>query len=122
MPPVLPLNIDHPPATPVDQKTLRDAFCRKQACSDEDFLRRAFWRTLYPQAWPLALLAGHRAERFSADRALIAYCGRLTSLHQIDAELAEFSALVNRSFVRRSCRLRVSGRRLKKLAAEYLPP
>ena len=99
-----------------------EAFCRNHDCRDEDFLRRVFWQTIYPHARVVVLLRGFRAECFAVDRALLDYCGRLTSLRQIDAELAEFSNFGNRGFARRVCRLRVSGRRLKKLAAAHLPP
>lgn len=102
--------------------TFREAYCRKHGCEPGDFLYRALWTTIYPQAQFVALFLGPRAECFTADRALIEYCGGLHSLEQIDAELAEFSSLRKRGFARRFLRIRVSGRRLKKLAARCLRP
>ena len=111
-----------PVKTAAETETFLDAYCRLHGCEEGAFLRRIFWQAMYPHARLVALLCGRRAEYFEADRALITYCGRLTSLRQIDQELMEFASLRNRGFFRRQCRIRVSGRRLKRLAARCVGP
>ncbi len=108
--------------TGAKMESFRDAYCRKHRCAGDDFLRHVFWRALYPQAWPVCLVAGFRADCFAADRSLIDYCGRLTSLRQIDVELVEFAVFRNHGLVRRHGRIRVSGRRLRNLAEDLLDP
>lgn len=99
--------------------TFKEAYCEKFSCRPEDFGRRAFMKTLYPQALPLALLGGYRSSRFARDRVLIDYCGSLRSFKEVEAEIKEYTQLgENRRFLRRTLRLRVSGRRLARLAAE----
>lgn len=111
------------PARPdAETETFLDAYCRLHGCAEAVFLRRVFWQAMYPHARLVALVCGRGAECFDADRALITYCGRLTSLRQIDQELTEFASLRNRGFLRRQCRIRVSGRRLKRLAARCVAP
>lgn len=111
------------PARPdTEKETFLDAYCRLHSCAETMFLQRIFWQAMYPHARLVALVCGRRADCFEADRALIAYCGRLTSLRQIDQELQEFASLRNRGFLRRQCRMRVSGRRLKRLAAGCVGP
>lgn len=105
-----------------EKKTFLGAYCRLHGCAEGAFVRRIFWQAMYPHARLVALLCGRRVECFEADRALITYCGRLTSLSQIDQELVEFASLRNRGFLRRQCRIRVSGRRLKRLAAQCVGP
>lgn len=107
-------------APPPTVETFCAGFCRKHRCPEHEFVRRVFRRVIYPQAWLVVLFGGHRADRFSADRETINVCGRLTSLAQIDQELAEFACFRNHGFLRRHCRFRVSGRRLRKLASAYL--
>jgi hypothetical protein len=102
-------------------ESLKQAFCRTHACSLENFERKAFLAALYPHARVLTWFGGAQAECFVADRALIGYCGRLCSIQEIDSELREYATHPeNRRFVRRVLRLRVSGRRLKRLAAACL--
>lgn len=96
------------------------AYCQKHASEETTFERSVFWQVIYPHARLIAFFGGDRSDLFSADRGLISYCGRLTSLDAIERELAEFASLQNRGFLRRSCRIRISGRRLKKLAAQCL--
>ncbi len=98
------------------EQSFHDACCRRFGWPAEEFARRAFWWTLYPHARLLALLAGRGANLFVVDRALIEFCGRLTSLHAIDAELDEHARYANRGFLRRHCRVRISLRRLRTLA------
>jgi hypothetical protein len=105
-----------------ETETFLDAYCRLNGCAEGAFLRRIFWQAIYPHARLVALVCGRGAEYFEVDRALITYCGRLTSLRQIDQELKEFASLRNRGFLRRQCRIRVSGRRLRRLAARCLGP
>ena len=104
-------------------QTLKEAFCLKFSCPPEEFERKVFRAVIYPHAWPLTLFNGHRAQRFAIDRAIINYCGSLRSPKEIDAEVREYAQLgENRRFARRRLRIRISGRRLKRLASACFPP
>ena len=73
---------------------------------------------IYPHAWPLAVLGGYRADRFVPDRALVNYCGGLRTRADVESELREFARLPeNARFARRLLRVRISGRRLRRLAS-----
>jgi hypothetical protein len=99
-------------------ETLKDAFCRKFSCAPEEFERRALMVALYPHARIFTSFGGHRGERFAVDRAVVNYCGLLRSRVDINRELGEFAQLPeNRKFSRRFLRIRVSGRRLQRLAS-----
>jgi len=100
-------------------ETLKEAFCRRFGCATEDFNREIFMRTVYPVARWWARCGGYRSDRFVLDRALVAYCGTLKSLKEIDGELKEYASYrENGKFLRRTFRVRLSGRRLRRLAAE----
>jgi hypothetical protein len=73
---------------------------------------------LYPHARIFTSFGGHRGERFAVDRAVVNYCGLLRLRVDINRELGEFAQLPeNRKFSRRFLRIRVSGRRLQRLAS-----
>lgn len=116
----MPRSETHFPHVQPEKPTFSSAYCLNRRCSADRYDRRVFWQTLYPHARVIAFFLGFRAECFSADRGLISYCGRLTSVAAIEKELAEFAGFPNRGFLRRVCRIRVSGRRLKKLAVQCL--
>ena len=104
-------------------ESLKDAFLRKFSCPPDHFERRLLRATLYPHARWLTLFGGYRSERFTVDRALLNYCGRLCSLKEIDGELREYAGMrENRQFSRRALCLRVSGRRLRRVAALCFAP
>ncbi|MEY2881793.1 MAG: hypothetical protein RLZZ15_4173 [Verrucomicrobiota bacterium] len=65
---------------------------------------------------------GFRADLFAVDRALLSHCGRRTTLAEVEVEVKAFSAFLDYGFLRRRCHLRMSGHRLKRFAARYLPP
>ena len=99
--------------------TFKEVYCENYSCPPEHFGRQVFMKTLYPQARPLALFGGYRSARFARDRVLVDYCGTLRSFKEVEAEIKEYTQLgENRRFLRRTLRLRVSGRRLARLAAE----
>lgn len=102
-------------------ETFRDAYCRRFVCPPLEFERRVFFAVAYPHVRLLLMLGLYSTEHFSPDRALIAYCGILHSMRQLDDEVRDFARLPeNRRFSRRVLLLRISGRRLKKLAAECM--
>ena len=104
-------------------ESLKDAFLRKFSCPPDHFERRLLRATLYPHARWLALFGGYRTECFTVDRALLNYCSRLCSLKEIDVELREYAGMrENRRFSRRALCLRVSGRRLRRVAAICFAP
>ncbi len=99
-------------------ESLQKAFCRKFSCPPEEFERKAFAAVVYPHVRIFLLLGGYRSDYFGPDRAVVSYCGRLCSRVELDRELGEFAQMPeNRKFLRSVLRLRVSGRRIKRLAA-----
>lgn len=102
-------------------ETLKEAFCRRFSCPPDDFVRRALIASLYPQARLLTLFHGDRSERFGLDRSVVAYCGRLRAVGDVEQEVQEYANMPeNRRFGRRVLRLRLSGRRLRQLAQTCL--
>ena len=101
--------------------TFTELYCARHGCAPHEFRQRIFWRTLPWQAVPFAplLLLGNH---FKSDHRLIDACGRATHLHQIQEEIHDrpFHRQVGR-WLRRHAKLRISTRRLRKLAACYLP-
>jgi hypothetical protein len=106
------------PANKPHMETLKEAFCRKFSCPPEEFERRALLAALYPHARIFTFLGSHHGDRFILDRAVINYCGSLRSRSDVSRELGEYAQLPeNRQFSGRFLRIRVSGRRLQRLAA-----
>jgi hypothetical protein len=104
-------------------ETLKERYCRMHFCPLEEFEQGAMRDSLYPLAKLLAALGGVHSRHLRIDRSLVDYCSRLESLAQIDAELREFaSSPANRSFIRGALRVRLSGRKFRKLAAGCLAP
>lgn len=104
-------------------ETLKECYCRRFSCSPDEFESRALAASLYPHARVIASFSFGVSDAFMIDRSLVNYCGRLTTLREIDAELREYAGLPeNRQFRRRTLRFRLSGRRLRRLAQECLRP
>jgi|ERR1019366_9483555 hypothetical protein len=103
-------------------KSFQELFCEQQRCNDGQFVRKVFWRSLYPHAWPFVpLLGGFGSDYFAADRELIACVGRVTTVSQLQTEIVDFFLDANnRGWFRQRIRVRVSTTRLKRLARRYL--
>lgn len=104
-------------AFPTSMANFRDAFCRKFRVPPEQFQRGAFVAAAHRPARFLAALGLYGSEWFAADRALVEYCAILRTPEQIADELREFGRLrENRGLRRRLLHLRISRRRLQRLA------
>jgi hypothetical protein len=92
-------------------------FCAEHACTEEQFERRFFWRSLYWHAMPIALLLGGRSSRhFRADRQLIASVARAAHHSQLHDDIAYyFLDASNQRWSRLVARIRISTTRLRKL-------
>lgn len=103
--------------------SFRERYCSRHHCTAGQFERRVFWACLYPQARALArLILLFNYDFFSADRALIACAGDVTSLRRLREEIHDFGRCSdNRRWLRRSAHIRISGRRLQRLGHDYLP-
>lgn len=101
--------------------TFSKLYCERQGCAVLEFRGKVFWLTLHWYAVPLAplLMIGRH---FESDRALIAVCGRASRMRQVFEAIADYSGnKYNDGWLRRQVKLRVSTRRLRRLAARYLP-
>lgn len=101
----------------------RERFCAQRHCPKDQFVQRAFWRTLYPHARlvaPVILLL--RPGFFEADRSLIESAGEATDMRRIREDVRDFFwDSNNRGWLRRRLNIRVSGQKLRNLAHEFLP-
>ena len=100
--------------------TFAELYCTRNGCPPQAFRRRIFWRTLRWRAVPFAplLLLG---EYFIADDELIDGCGRATRMQQICEEIQDHPFHPrSRGWLRRHAKVRVSTRRLRRLAESYL--
>lgn len=102
-------------------KTFEEVFRERHRCSAMEFRRRVFWHSLHPHAVPLAplfLVSAH----FTPERALISGCAQARSMRALLEELDSYLRdPANGHWLRRRCGLRLSTRRLRKLAKDYLP-
>lgn len=102
-------------------KTFEEVFRERHRCSAAEFRRHVFWHSLHPHAVPLAplLLVG---AHFTPDRKLITGCAQARSMRALVEEVNSFLRdPVNGHWLRRRCSVRLSTRRLRKLAKDYLP-
>ena len=95
------------------------AFCDQDKCPPESFETRVFWRCLHRRALPLsALVYLVNREFFELDFRTIRQLGVATSFEEFGAEVHSLRSENRRheGFLRRTLRVRVSGRRLMDLA------
>ena len=96
--------------------TFCERFCSQFGVRPDRYERAVFRRSLYPMARVLRPLLALNRRYFDADRELIEGVGRITELAQFGNEAANFGLNpLNRSFVRRKLKLRVSVGRLRRL-------
>jgi hypothetical protein len=104
--------------------TFQDKFCRKNSCPKKEFVQRVFWLSLYPHAVIVApafmLLHDKYSAYFDLERELISAVGQATDMGIIRERVREYYwDSNNRGWLRRICRIRISGERLKNLARRY---
>ena len=107
-----------------DMKTLEELFCETHRCASDRYRRVVFWHCLPWHAKLMApFLGGPSGTHFTSDRALIAGAGRATDMRQLNREIKEyFFDQQNRGWLRQVAGVRVSTRRLIRMARQYLPP
>ncbi|HVU32960.1 MAG TPA: hypothetical protein VHE61_05975 [Opitutaceae bacterium] len=103
--------------------TFQQSYCRHHRCNEADFSTRIFWRTLPPHAAVIAVFCGgFRGRIFSLDRDFLSSVARATTVDQVREEIRDYMLdSQNRRWLRRRLRVRISCRRLKSIAREYLP-
>lgn len=103
--------------------TLRTKYCAHHAIPADDFVERVFWATIPSRKRPFARLVNLVYPKyFELDRRAIWNCGRAESLAALETELSGFfSDAYKWGYLRRKARLRVSAKKLRRLAAKHLP-
>lgn len=107
---------------PAGVTTFQEKYCAARGCRREEFIPQIFWRALHRHALVLApVVATMRRDHFAVDRELIAIAGRVRTLRELDEELRDFRHDArNRHWWRTRVRLRLSTRRLRRIAGTYL--
>ncbi len=101
---------------------LHDCFSATPRRAGEEFASFLFWRCLYRRAVPLVpLLRAMDPDYFAPDRELIARVARVQTMRELGEELRDFSEdSRNRSWLRRFGRVRLSTRRVRRVARAFL--
>jgi hypothetical protein len=105
-------------------KSFREAFCERFACPPEEFEKRVLRRALYRRSRPLsALLYSWNPRFFDLDLRTIRQLGLARSSEEFRAEIDSFrfESRMQRGFLKRTLRLRISGKRLMRLLEEVAP-
>ena len=100
--------------------TFAQLYCAQTGCAPHKFRQRIFWRTLHWHAVPLAPLL-LISDYFESDRDLIDACSHATHMQQIHEEIRDHPVNPHHGrWLHRYARVRISTRRLRRLAARYL--
>jgi hypothetical protein len=103
--------------------TVAEAFCARQKCPPAHYPDRAFRQCLYTHATPVALLLRSLSPRlFHEDQQVIHQVGLAHNLEEVDAVLSDFQYVntTRRHWLRTGLKIRISGRKLRLLAASVL--
>ena len=102
--------------------TFLEKYCAARGCRREEFIPHLFRRSLHRHALLLALVvAAVRHNHFAPDQELIGLAGRARTMRELDDERRDFRHDArNRHWWRTRARLRVSTRRLRRIAGLYL--
>jgi len=103
----------------VSSPQFRSLFCERYHCPPSEFEDRAFRKCLYWHAKLLAPLIRHfNPDVFRADIIFIRYLGESTGLRDALEDRGNFhhANRSNQSFLRTSCKIRVSGPKATRLA------
>jgi hypothetical protein len=103
--------------------TFEEIYCEANKCAPAEFSRRIFWECLHRHALPLApFLLVLKRRYFDADQQLIADVRRAERMDQVWEAVREFFVDPRHAgWLRRKAEVRLSGRRLIRLARMYLP-
>jgi len=100
-------------------RSYKTAICEQLRCAPEEFPEKVFRRCLYPHAVPVALVLGQlRARLFDEDRKAIEQFGLASSFGEVREVIEDLRYVnhTNKSWLRTTLKIRVSGRRLYMLA------
>lgn len=101
--------------------TFRRAYCERFECPDAEFDSHLFWRTLYRRSLPWArLIWMFNRDFFRRDLRTIQQLGICASAREFRSELKgfDYENKSNRGFIRCSCRVRISIKRLLAIERE----
>ncbi len=100
-------------------RAFKDLFCQQRRCPESEYTERAFQECLYGHARFLAPLLRRRSPKlFAPDLRFIEHLGHARGMREAKADMQDFDD-VNRgptSFLRRTLKLRVSGRKAMRMA------
>lgn len=103
--------------------TVAEAYCARHHCPPSHFEERVFRECLHSHAAPFGyLLFTLSPKKFREDQLVIQQVGLARTLEEVDAALSDFH-YVNHSrphWLRTSLKIRVSGRKVRMLAAALL--
>jgi hypothetical protein len=101
----------------------KTAFCARFEYPHENFEQRVFWNALHPQVKPMAfLISCLRPSFFRSDLDCIRSIATAETKQEIRVIIAslQYDPTFNRGFFRGFLRVRISGRRLARLASKVL--
>jgi hypothetical protein len=101
--------------------TFAARFCVHQALSFEEFDEKVFSTCLYPLARQVRNLLSLKRDYFATDYEFVASVGRVTNMRELDEVVRDFAdSGRNNGFLRGALKLRISARKLRRIAREYL--
>jgi hypothetical protein len=106
---------------PMSTANLQTLFCERFNCAPADYERRALGSLLYPHARILVPVIRTLRPSFAAeDLKFVRYLGEADDFQDAANQVADFREVnrTTRSFLRKRCRLRVSGRKAGQLVKE----
>ena len=102
---------------------LSDAFCSRYRCPPDDFVRKAFWKTLPAKGWiPAMLIGGPANERFHQDLEILASLAEAQSTEDLNHAIDDLLGVqdMDRSRLRRWFGIRISETLLRELMSPLL--
>jgi hypothetical protein len=105
------------------RNTFAELYCRANRCLPEDFPTQLFWESLHRHALPFApFILLFNSKYFDADRKLIDEVSRAEKLDVVWEAVRDFFVNPRHTgWLRRRANIRISGRRLTRIARLYLP-
>jgi hypothetical protein len=103
--------------------SLSDAFCSRYRCQPDDFVRKAFWKTLPAKVWiPAMLIGGPANERFHQDLEILASLAEAQSPEDLNHAIDDLLGVqdMDRSRLRRWFGIRVSAMQIRELMSPLL--
>jgi len=106
----------------VDRQSFKSCFCERFGCPDSEYEERALKKCLYLHARCLApVLRLFRPDFFAKDSSFVDYLGKTTERRDATSEVLSFQDSNRaRGFLRKTLRIRASGRKASVLAGKLL--